>query len=257
MEIMPVGCNCVRLLDKFEDANNAYLVLEYLEGTTLDGFLMSLVGQPPSEEDLQSIFKQVFEFIRTCHEIGAVFCDIKPSNFMVLKTEAGNLRVTAIDFGCAQLVNQPGTTLSQRTCTFKYFSPEVFGQNYSAATDIWSAGIMMYRVMAKTYPWWGLKDAVTAKDVQSFVCSKEITPFRDEEWAAWSVEARELVKLLLIKDASLRCTADEALQLLHRWIAKNKKDLGKIGNNIVPVMLINHKQVKAPPSAIITNVMPR
>ena len=238
MGLMPEGSNCVQLLDKFEDANNAYLVLEHLEGTTLDGFLDV---EKPTEEELQSIFKQVLVFIKACHNAGLVFGDIKPANFMVLRTDEG-IRVTAVDFGCAQLVH-PGQQLSYRIGTFKYFSPEVYNQSYGKAADLWSAGIMMYRIMARAYPWWALREQLSPKEAKVFVCSSQPVPFREKEWEAWSPAAQDLVELLLNKDASARCTANEALE--HRWFSPEDAKLG----HIVPMR--NRNAVKAFPKRAI------
>lgn len=214
MQFSPLVC---QMVDKFEDSQNAYLVLEYLKGGSLEDYVYKH-RRDLTETDVASIAHAVLSFLDECHQVGIVFADVKPANFMLCDNDDSTLKLKAIDFGCSQLKPED-EFLTARTGTFKYFAPEVFKQRYGTAADDWSTGIMMYRIMAGVYPWWSPNQNVCPADAMEDVCSKSPVPFQEENWARWSPEARSFIEALLQKDASNRMTAAEALH--HPWLLQN------------------------------------
>ena len=226
----------VSLIGKFEDDRNAYLVMEHLQGGSLEEHVHKH-RRELTESDVATVAKTVFEFLVACHDSDIVFADIKPSNFMLTSEyEDSLIGMKAIDFGCSQH-QEDGEFLTSRTGTFKYFAPEVYRQRYGTEADNWSTGIMLYRIMVGCYPWWLPNHSVTPAEAMEDICSSDPVPMLDEQWASYSPLAKDFVKMLLQKDTSVRMTAKEALQ--HPWLlhkARNMKPaMNWTMNNVIPL----------------------
>lgn len=250
LEMMQFSPGVIGIMDKYEDNRNAYLVMEYVQGGSLEEYVHRH-RRDLTEADLSAIARNVFEFLSDCHAVDIVFADVKPANFMMTSAEPGNLTLKAIDFGCSQF-KVAGEGLTTRTGTFKYFAPEVFKQNYGTAADTWSVGIMMYRIMSGSYPWWSPSRNLSPTEAMEDVCSDDPVPFDQSHWKRWSPAAQSFVKALLEKDPAKRITADEAL--VHPWMLHYKdiqaesQTRDKAMNNILPLHLQSHHSI--PISAI-------
>jgi WD40 repeat protein/DNA-binding SARP family transcriptional activator len=137
----------VPLYDYWRDPDGAYLVMRFLRGGSLRRRLSS--GPMDSEEALR-VVEQVAEGLDAAHRSDVVHRDVKPEN--VLFDEQGNAYLT--DFGVAKELSAPdhtqvGTLLGKPA----YISPEVIrGEPVTAASDIYSLGLMMYEVLAGRQP---------------------------------------------------------------------------------------------------------
>lgn len=85
---------CVR--DFFEDHNTAYIVMEYINGTTFKELVSQRGGRIPAEE-LLPMMEPLFSALTAMHRLGLIHRDISPDNLML---EKGALRL--LDFGCAR-----------------------------------------------------------------------------------------------------------------------------------------------------------
>jgi len=92
--------NVVNILNFFEESNRAYLVMEYINGETLESVLKRR-GTLQLEEALE-ISYAVISALVFMHSKGVIHRDIKPSNIMF--TEEGTVKVT--DFGIAKSLNE-------------------------------------------------------------------------------------------------------------------------------------------------------
>ena len=242
LEMMQFSPGVIGIMDKYEDDRNAYLVMEYVQGGSLEEYVHRH-RRDLTEADLSAIARNVFEFLSDCHAVDVVFADVKPANFMMTSTEPGDLTLKAIDFGCSQF-KVAGEGLTTRTGTFKYFAPEVFKQNYGPAADNWSMGIMMFRIMSGSYPWWSPSRNLSPTEAMEDVCSDDPVPFDPSHWKRWSPAAQSFVEALLEKDPSKRITADEAL--VHPWMLHHKDIQPTSGiddpamSNILPLRLQPH-----------------
>ena len=133
-----------------------FLVMEFVEGSTLD-----LVGELPLEPSrVAHIAAQVCDGLDAAHARGIVHRDLKPLNLMV--TPRGQVKI--LDFGIAKLDSaadggasaamsavQTGTGLVLGT--LQYMSPEqLAGDRLSAASDIFSLGLVLYRLLTGRHP---------------------------------------------------------------------------------------------------------
>lgn len=86
----------VSVRDFFEDHNTAYIVMEYVNGTTFKELVSQRGGRIPPEE-LLPMMEPLFAALSSMHQLGLIHRDISPDNLML---EKGALRL--LDFGCAR-----------------------------------------------------------------------------------------------------------------------------------------------------------
>lgn len=101
----------VSVRDYFEANNTAYIVMEYIEGTTFTDLVAQKGGRIPPQE-LFSMIEPLFKALTTLHKYGLIHRDISPDNLML---ENGEVRL--IDFGCARESDHGNETL---TITLKH-----------------------------------------------------------------------------------------------------------------------------------------
>ena len=96
MALMDKTPEIVSVRDFFEENNTAYIVMEYVEGTTLKELVKQKGGKIPPKE-LFDMIEPLFGALTSLHEKGLIHRDISPDNLML---ENGKIRL--IDFGCAR-----------------------------------------------------------------------------------------------------------------------------------------------------------
>jgi serine/threonine protein kinase len=127
-----------------------YIVMEYIEGTTLDSLISNSAEKPiPGTLDL---VKQVAQSLDYAHSQGIVHRDIKPANIIV--TSDGRAKIT--DFGIAKLSVTQLTMPGEAVGTPSYMSPEqVTGEHLDGRSDLFSLGIILYSMLVGEKPFTG------------------------------------------------------------------------------------------------------
>jgi serine/threonine-protein kinase len=142
--------NIVSVFDYGEDRGILYLIMEYLEGKSLEK-LAEEQGILPIETIIP-MYDQVCSALDHAHQHGIVHRDIKPANIMVL--DSGLVKVT--DFGIAKMVSMGMTQAGQVLGTPNYMSPEqVKGRQVDGRSDIFSLGIILYDLVTGEMPFAG------------------------------------------------------------------------------------------------------
>jgi serine/threonine-protein kinase len=138
----------VRVHDFGEESDSAYLVMEYVEGRTLAAELRE-TGPFDAERTLR-IIEQAAIALQAAHDHGVVHRDIKPGNLLI--DSENDLKIA--DFGIAKVAAAvPITATGQLTGTAQYLSPEqARGESSTAATDIYSLGVVAYACLAGRPP---------------------------------------------------------------------------------------------------------
>lgn len=155
------GANVVRVHDCGVDGDTPFIVMELLEGETLDTRLQRVKKLPWSQT--ARVFRQMSRAVERAHASGIVHRDLKPAN-VFLALEEGRELVKLLDFGVAKAeqawINASIAGAETQAGTFVgtpyYVSPEqaVGQQDVDARTDIWSLGVIAYECLLGELPFY-------------------------------------------------------------------------------------------------------
>jgi serine/threonine protein phosphatase PrpC len=136
-----------------KERSRPYLVMEYLEGQTLDEVMQRV--KPMPEADALRIVSRLCDAIDYMHRHGVIHRDLKPQNVMLCHD--GSLRI--MDFGIAKAAASRRITFggfSPTLGTPDYMAPEqVKGQRGDERTDIYSLGAILYEMLTGRLPFEG------------------------------------------------------------------------------------------------------
>ena len=126
-----------RVYEHFTDAENWYLVMEYIKGETLEETLKRVPGGKLSLRETLEIGVQLCAVLEYLHREGVIFRDVKPANIM--RTPQG--RVSLIDFGIARRFDRNKAKDTTPLGSPGYAAPEQYGTAQSShRTDIYGLG---------------------------------------------------------------------------------------------------------------------
>ena len=151
------------------------IAMEFVNGGTLRDLLTR--HQRLSVPQARTIVRQLCRALQAAHEAGILHRDIKPANIFITQKHVIKLG----DFGIAYMSNleQPAfTQLSAQIGTLPYMSPEqVRGESLSAASDVYSTGIVLYEMLTGSPPF--LQGDIAYHHLYSRPESPDISPSID------------------------------------------------------------------------------
>lgn len=190
--------NIMGLYDVWENKNDLYLILEYIEGGELFDYLIKK-GKLQEFEAI-SYFKQIINGIHYLHQFNICHRDLKPENLLL----DFNKNIKIADFGMAAL--EVREKLLETSCgSPHYASPEIVaGKNYHGApSDIWSCGIILFALLTGHLPF---DDENIRKLLLKVQNGKFLMPNN------LSSESKDLISKMLKVNPSERITIDAILQ---------------------------------------------
>ena len=174
------------------------------------------------------MFRQLVSGLLYLHRLDIMHRDLKLENLLLSK--AGNITegVTIVDFGLAR-IHAPFN--EDDVCgTPMYVAPEVLGmpgpggskgvKAVTVAVDMWSAGVILFMLLAGFAPFVGDTDAALFHAIK-----RGKVNFSDPAFAVVTDTAKDLIKALLTVNPDKRLTADAALK--HPWMDANLTGLTK------------------------------
>jgi len=158
----------VQMYDAVVDPQQSYIVMEYVEGGTLE---------PYCDANCLLPFERIVELVFKCtralgyaHRMGVAHRDIKPANIM-LTSAGGEIKIS--DFGAA--IQTADTTRTQVVGVGSpaYMSPQQAREmTLDHQTDIWSLGVVMYQLLTGRLPF----QAATNYAMIQQICNAEAPP---------------------------------------------------------------------------------
>jgi len=138
-----------------------YVVLEMLEGRTLDGILAARRRLPIA--DAVQVARQVCDAIAHANARGVVHRDVKPSNVFIARNEIGEETVKLIDLGVAAVAEEKLeehdrklTQAHEVVGTPEYMAPEqLWGRGVDARTDVYAIGMSLFECLTGEVPYVG------------------------------------------------------------------------------------------------------
>jgi len=245
--------NVLKMVEAFETAQKAWLVLELVEG----GDLVSALGQLPrySERNIAKLFKQLLLGMKHLHEQGVVHRDLKIENLLCAHSSSSSdskqqqtygaeeLTVKIADFGLSavssdwksssgsgsgsQPAHKPSKHarhLKEMWGTTEYFAPEVYEKAYGFQADVWSLGCVLFEMLTGhlAFP----KREVLQPLRSKLFHDKPKRCFEERyEWDDLSPAARSLIKGMLRRNPLRRLSVEECLQ--HPWICSADNNCDK------------------------------
>jgi serine/threonine-protein kinase len=160
----------VRVMDDDEDEFGcAYLVLELLQGETLDARWERAEGKRLDPREVMFQAERLLDVLSAAHDHGVVHRDIKPENIFV--TTAGQLKV--MDFGIARLLEfTNGTKTGDVLGTPAYMAPEQAGgrtKDVDGRADLWSVGAVMFALLSGRH----VHEAATAHEQLIYAATQQ------------------------------------------------------------------------------------
>jgi serine/threonine protein kinase len=149
----------VKLYTFMRDGDHYYMVMEYVEGRTL-GTLLERVGRFRYRDAIH-LMLQALDGLEHAHRMGVIHRDIKLNNIMV--TPDGTVKV--MDFGIARVLGSRRLTRAGNIVgTLDYISPEALnGLEITPAADIYSCGVMLYKMVTGSLPFISENDFLLAR----------------------------------------------------------------------------------------------
>ncbi|WP_426752423.1 protein kinase domain-containing protein [Myxococcus sp. Y35] len=144
------------------DAQDAFIVTEYIRGQTLKAFLDEGPMDPP--ELAAMVIHELAAALAHAHEAGVIHRDLKPENVMV--REDGVLKL--MDFGIARLmdIEERMTVTGTLVGSPAHMSPEIIeGLEAGPPADVFSVGIMFYAAMTGRLPFLAPNTTATLKRI--------------------------------------------------------------------------------------------
>ncbi len=198
------------------DVGPDYLVMEYVEGESLQGPV------PPAQAI--ALAEQILDALDAAHQKGIVHRDLKPDN--ILLTKSG---VKVLDFGLAKMqrapaVEGPSQAATQTVSltaegsilgTLPYMSPEqVEGHDADTRSDLFAFGVVLYELIAGTRPFAGKTQA----NLVASILTEEPRPLFEVQ-PLTSRGLWEVVRICLAKDPEKRWQSARDVRHALRWVA--------------------------------------
>lgn len=151
-----------KLVDFYDYKGRLYIMMEFVEGITLDKHLYEVSGLMPEEKAI-SMFIKILDVISYLHDNDVLHLDIKANNIMILP-DCENIKL--LDLGISVNMNGNNTT-GHGFGTASYMPPEqsAKGGRLCRYTDIFALGVVLFEMLTGRQPFWGTTREETRRKI--------------------------------------------------------------------------------------------
>jgi len=149
--------NILRLFEYFETNDKIFLILEVCTG----GHLLDNRRRPNQfhypEKITCNLVQKMLRALKYLHSKHIAHCDLKLENFL-FESDSIHSTLKLIDFGLSQRITPENPFLSKVTGTPYYMAPEVLTGHYDYKCDLWSIGVIAFKLLCGSLPFYGPTD---------------------------------------------------------------------------------------------------
>ncbi|KAK9916463.1 hypothetical protein WJX75_002871 [Coccomyxa subellipsoidea] len=205
---------CVKLHAVYVTQRRVYIVTELVSG----GELLDRVTELGRLTDSAAaeVAVQILSCAAYLHATGICSRDLKLENILMVDKESNHVKI--IDFGLSRFFDRTACDPLSTMCgSPQYVAPEILEladsnrTGYSEAVDMWSAGVIIFILLAGYAPFDDDNDVALYQKIR-----RGEHDMGDPVWDTISPLARDLVEKLLVVDPASRLSAQQAL--LHPWL---------------------------------------
>lgn len=186
--------NIVTVFDIGQDESGGFVVMELLDGETLD----ETVGRGLlTLNDFSEVVNQTLEALIAAQAVNMLHRDLKPGNVMVIWRASGKFQIKVLDFGLAKISDAPSVqTIDQGDAilgSIYFMAPEQFERlKLDFRTDLYAMGAIYYFSLTGKYPF----DGESAPQVMAAHLQHKVKPLKEVrpdlpddvcQWVMWLI----------------------------------------------------------------------
>lgn len=226
--------NIIDCVEFFEESDMFYLVFEKMRG----GPLLKHIEKKKvfTEREAALVVKDIVTALDFLHKKGIAHRDLKPENILcAFENQITPVKICDFDLasgldGLCAAVTTP--ELQTPVGSAEYMAPEVVeafktqATTYDKRCDLWSLGVILYIMLSGHPPFYGKcgtdcgwergENCKSCLDMLMKRIQESVYDFPVKEWGDISLEAKDLISNLLVRDATKRYTAEMVLR--HQWL---------------------------------------
>ena len=230
------------LFDFVDHNGRSYIIMEYVDGSTLEDLLKS--QGPIPENKCIDLAIQMLKGISEAHQLNILHRDLKPANIIVNKK--GNVKI--MDFGIARISSATRITAQNKVIgTAEYIAPEIYlGKEPTKVSDLYSIGIILYELLSGK--------VLFKADSEASLIYQVVNTKPKIKLTGASSKIESVVKKLTDKNPKKRYrSAQELITVLENI----KKEKVPISSGKISLKNINLPKVNVPKGFNVPTVLPR
>lgn len=214
----------VQIHQVWDSPDRIIISLEFASGGDLEQLLKTY--NKFGETDAKSIIVQVLNALEYLHDNRVIHRDLKPENVLLKHPIADQAKIPHLlltDFGMSRMFDPHNKTLRALTIcgTPNYVACEVVHstKGYDEKVDLWSAGVLLYRVVNGCLPWQSSATGTLPDQIRRAGDVKTPVPMACPDL---TVACKQFIRALIV-DPEHRLSAHDAIR--HEWISGTRKQL--------------------------------